>query len=215
MNRLRCVSSRGARGQSFLRRLGGTAGGLAVLLGAAAAPADIYKHVDQNGVISFTNTPKGGSLYARDVKKLNSLAPFMPSDTAPERFTRYDVYIRQAATLYQIPEELVRAVIKVESDFDPRAVSRANAQGLMQLIPETAGRMMVTDILDPRQNIFGGVRYLRVLANLFNGDLELTIAGYNAGENAVIRHGGIPPYEETQAYVAKVLAHYRHYRAAR
>ena len=137
----------------------------------------------------------------------------MPSDTSPERFTRYDVYIRQAAALYQIPEELVRAVIKVESDFDPRAVSPANARGLMQLVPETAERMMVTDIFDPRQNIFGGVRYLRVLANLFNGDLELTVAGYNAGENAVIRHGGIPPYAETQDYVARVLAHYRHYRA--
>ena len=85
----------------------------------------------------------------------------------------------------------------------------------MQLIPETAERMMVTDIFDPRQNIYGGVRYLRVLANLFNGDLELTIAAYNAGEGAVIRHGGIPPYEETQFYVAKVLAYYRHYRSAR
>jgi soluble lytic murein transglycosylase-like protein len=139
----------------------------------------------------------------------------MPSDTSPERFTRYDLYIRQAATLYQIPEELVRAVIKVESDFDPRALSPANAHGLMQLIPETAERMLVTDIYDPRQNIFGGVRYLRVLANLFNGDLELTLAGYNAGEAAVIRYRGIPPYEETRVYVARVLAYYRHYRAAR
>jgi soluble lytic murein transglycosylase-like protein len=137
----------------------------------------------------------------------------MPSDQSLERFSRYDVYIRQAATLYQIPEELVRAVIKVESDYDPRAVSTANARGLMQLIPQTAERMMVTDMFDPRQNIFGGVRYLRVLANLFNGDLTLTIAAYNAGEGAVIRHGGIPPYEETQAYVTRVLAYYRHYRA--
>jgi soluble lytic murein transglycosylase-like protein len=139
----------------------------------------------------------------------------MPSDNSPERYTRYDEPIRQAAALYQIPEELVRAVIKVESDYDPRALSRANAHGLMQLIPETAERMMVSDIFDPRQNIFGGVRYLRVLANLFNGDLELTVAAYNAGENAVIRHGGIPPYEETQHYVSKVLSFYRHYRAAR
>ena len=83
------------------------------------------------------------------------------------------------------------------------------------MIPETAERMLVTDIYDPRQNIFGGVRYLRVLANLFNGDLELTIAGYNAGEAAVMRYRGIPPYAETRAYVARVLAYYRHYRAAR
>ena len=81
-------------------------------------------------------------------------------------------------------------------------------------MPETAERMMVTDIFDPRQNIFGGVRYLRVLANLFNGDIELTVAGYNAGEGAVMRYGGIPPYPETQDYVKRVLANYRSYRAA-
>jgi soluble lytic murein transglycosylase-like protein len=180
---------------------------------AASGHADIYKTVDSSGVISFTNKPTGkaSQLVAHEAPKL---APFFPpSDTSTERFTRYDLWIRQAATLYQIPEELVRAVIKVESDFDPRAVSRANARGLMQLVPETAARMTVTDVFDPRQNIFGGVRYLRVLANTFNGDLELTIAGYNAGENAVIRNGGIPPYEETQQYVAKVLAYYRYYRA--
>jgi soluble lytic murein transglycosylase-like protein len=187
-------------------------GGLFVLSLTPAGHADIYKTVDENGVISFTNTPKkGGKLYAKETKP--AVAPVMPSDTSLERFSRYDLHIRQAATLYQIPEELVRAVIKVESDYDPRAVSRANARGLMQLIPETAERMMVTDMFDPRQNIFGGVRYLRVLANLFNGDLSLTIAAYNAGENAVMRHGGIPPYEETQGYVSRVLAYYRHYRS--
>lgn len=194
-------------------RLAGSLAAAALCTLSASSQADIYKTVDQSGVVSFTNKPLGKSseLVARDVKPIPA---FAPSDTSPERYTRYDGYIRQAATLYQIPEELVRAVIKVESDFDPRAVSRANARGLMQLIPETAGRMMVTDHFDPRQNIFGGVRYLRVLANTFNGDLELTVAAYNAGENAVIRNGGIPPYEETQAYVGKVLAYYRHYRAA-
>jgi soluble lytic murein transglycosylase-like protein len=84
----------------------------------------------------------------------------------------------------------------------------------MQLLPETASRMMVTDIFDPRENIFGGTRYLRVLANLFNGDIELTLAGYNAGEGAVMRYGGIPPYPETVDYVARVLAYYRLYRQA-
>jgi soluble lytic murein transglycosylase-like protein len=180
---------------------------------AGAGQADIYKSVDSSGVISFSNNPRpGGKLVVKEKPRVHA---FMPSDNSPERYTRYDEPIRQASTLYQIPEELVRAVIKVESDYDPRALSRANAHGLMQLIPETAERMMVSDIFDPRQNIFGGVRYLRVLANLFNGDLELTVAAYNAGENAVIRHGGIPPYEETQAYVSKVLSFYRHYRAAR
>jgi soluble lytic murein transglycosylase-like protein len=191
--------------------------GLLALVGSVALTssghADIYKSVDEQGVISFTNKPSGKSstLYARDPKPQVAFVP--PSDNSPERYTRFDPYIHQAATLYQIPEELVRAVIKVESDFNPQVVSRANAQGLMQLIPETAQRMMVTDSFDPRQNVFGGVRYLRVLANLFNGDIELTIAAYNAGENAVIRNGGIPPYEETQQYVGKVLAYYRYYRA--
>ena len=110
---------------------------------------------------------------------------------------------------------LVKAVIKTESGGNPTAISRKGAVGLMQLIPETADRMLVTDVFDPRQNIFGGVRYLRVLANLFNGDIELTIAAYNAGENAVIRYGGIPPFAETQEYVVKVLGNYRMYRAQR
>lgn len=200
------------------RRVGATlAGGLltsATLLIGGSAEADIFKHVDKDGTISFSNVPgnKQGSLYLKEKPKLK-IQPIFPKDTSPERYTRYDVHIRQAATLYQIPEALVRAVIKVESDFDPRAVSHANARGLMQMIPETAERMMVTDIFDPRQNIFGGVRYLRILANTFNGNLELTIASYNAGENAVMRYGGIPPYAETQAYVVKVLSYYRHFRA--
>ena len=191
--------------------------GIGALVVAVPGQADIYKTVDKNGVISVTNRPTNSSskLVAKARRKRPKVAPVMPSDTSPERFIRYDVYIRQAAALYQIPEELVRAVIKVESDFDPRALSPANAHGLMQLIPETAERMLVTDIYDPRQNIFGGVRYLRVLANLFNGDLELTIAGYNAGEAAVMHYRGIPPYEETRVYVARVLAYYRHYRSAR
>ncbi|MFC1642814.1 transglycosylase SLT domain-containing protein [Myxococcota bacterium] len=177
--------------------------------------ADIYKTVDANGVISFSNraSRKNSQLVTRESRP--KFQAVMPRDKSPGRYQRYDVHIRQAAALYQIPEELIRAVIKVESDFDPSVVSPMNAQGLMQLIPGTAQRMMVTDVFDPRQNIFGGTRYLRVLANLFNGDLALTLAGYNAGEGAVIRHGGIPPYEETQQYVVRVLGYYRLYRADR
>jgi soluble lytic murein transglycosylase-like protein len=192
-----------------LQRVLGAFGWFLVATLPGSSHADIYKQVGPDGVVSFTSRPaRGAKLYAAEHKP----AVFMPSDDSPERFGRYDEYIRQAATLYQIPEELVRAVIRVESDFDPRAVSPANARGLMQLIPETAERMMVSDSFDPRQNIFGGVRYLRVLANLFNGDIQLTIAAYNAGEGAVMRYGGIPPYQETQAYVVKVLANYRQYR---
>lgn len=185
------------------------------------AQADIYKYVDKDGVVHFSNQPaakgQGGQVYIKTREKKKSrgdITPFAPSDVSPERFSRYDDAIHHAATLYQLPEALVRAVIMVESNFDPRAVSHAGAQGLMQLMPETASRMEVRDSFDPRENIFGGVRYLRILANLFNGDLELTIAGYNAGEGAVMRHGGIPPYEETQDYVVKVLTYYRRFAAA-
>jgi soluble lytic murein transglycosylase-like protein len=178
----------------------------------ALAQADIHRSVDENGVISFTSTPKKGSKKVASSPKSNAQV-HMPSDRSQARFSRYDAHIRSAATLYQIPEALIRAVMQVESNFDPRAISPAGAHGLMQLMPFTAERMMVTDIMDPRQNIMGGTRYLRILANLFNGDIHLTVAAYNAGEGAVIRYGGIPPYEETQHYVVKVLENYQRYRA--
>jgi soluble lytic murein transglycosylase-like protein len=187
-------------------------GGLVATMTPVHGQADIYKTVGPDGVISFSSTKsKGASLYQ---KADNKPSVFLPADTSPERYTRYDPWIREAAALYQIPEALIRAVIRVESDFDPRAVSPANARGLMQMIPATAERMLVTDVFDPRQNIFGGARYLRVLANTFNGDLALTVAAYNAGEGAVIRHGGIPPYPETQDYVTRVVGYYRQYRVA-
>jgi hypothetical protein len=200
------------------RALSGAMSGAALVALALCpleASADIYTFTDKDGVIHFTNraVPGGSKLYAREGKKRrSSVSAVMPSDRNPERFTRYDTWIREAAALYQIPVELVRAVIKVESDYDPRAVSSASAQGLMQMIPATAARMQVRDSFDPRDNIFGGVRYLRVLANTFNGDLTLTIAGYNAGEGSVLRYGGVPPYEETQRYVEKVLFYYRRFR---
>jgi soluble lytic murein transglycosylase-like protein len=192
------------------------------LLGALSLPAwaaaDIYSYVDKNGVVHYRTRPgparpKPAAAAAPDDGGHRRPAPVAPGDRSPERFRRYDEYIRQAAALYQIPEALVRAVISVESDYDPRAVSPVGAVGLMQLMPETARRMEVRDPVDPRENIFGGVRYLRSLANLFNGDLALTVAGYNAGEGAVMRHGGIPPYAETQEYVVRVLGNYRRFRS--
>lgn len=191
-----------------------------VVLLPGLAAADIYSYVDANGVTHFTNKPGSDGkfkLYIKSAdkpeKKGAGVAAVMPSDRSTDRFTRYDTWIRQAATLYQIPEELVRAIMKVESDYDPRAVSPVGATGLMQLMPETAMRMQVRDIHDPRENIFGGVRFLRVLANDLNGDLALTIAAYNAGEGAVLKYGGIPPYEETQNYVTRVLHYYGRYRS--
>ncbi|MEM1030786.1 MAG: lytic transglycosylase domain-containing protein [Myxococcota bacterium] len=182
------------------------------------ATADIYTWTDDAGVVHFSNAGRPrGKLFAKRVTRKKArrrpgVTPRPPSDRSLERFTRYDQHIREAATLYQIPEALIRAVVKVESDYDPRAVSTAGAEGLMQLMPETGLRMNVRNPFDARLNIFAGTRYLRILANHFNGDLQLTIAGYNAGEGAVMKYGGIPPYEETQNYVVKVLMYYQRYR---
>ncbi len=142
--------------------------------------------------------------------------PYVPIPMdAPEsgdRFTRYDGVIAEAARLYQLPPDFVRAVVKVESNFNPNAVSRTGACGLMQLMPGTARSMGVVNPFDPRQNIFGGTRYLRFLANTFSGDLVLTVAAYNAGEGAVQRYRGVPPYDETRRYVQRVLHHYYNFR---
>ncbi len=190
------------------------------LFAPAVARADIYQFTDKDGVIHFTSTPPAGAPGAKlvvrgggNVGTRPGVVPFMPQDKEMARFTRYDDWIRQAATLYQIPEALVRSVIKVESDYDPRAVSVSGARGLMQLMPDTATSLQVKDIDDPRENIFGGVRLLRILANTFNGDLELTVAAYNAGPDAVMKYGGIPPYQQTRDYVVKVTGYYRRYRS--
>ncbi len=198
----------------------GATAGLLVALGAADARADIYQYIDADGVLHFTNQApgKGGQwkLYAKSKDGAAKKPEGWPRPFGGggiERYTRFDDIIREAAGYYQLPEAFVRAIIKVESDFDPTALSVAGAQGLMQLMPETGSHMLVTDPWDPRENIFGGCRYLRVLANMFNGDLDLTIAAYNAGEGSVIRAGGIPNIAETQDYVVKVKAFYRRYRA--
>jgi len=189
----------------------------ATVLVPCVASADIYQYTDKDGVVHIVNSAPHGvnaQLLVRGGNAPRSGAPIVaPSDHDPARFTRFDEWIRQACTLYQIPEQLVRAVIKVESDYDPRAISIAGARGLMQLMPDTAERMQVRDIDNPRENIFGGVRLLRILANAFNGDLSLTIAAYNAGPDAVMRHGGIPPFEQTKNYVVKVTSYYRRYRS--
>lgn len=182
---------------------------LALTLGTGSeARAQITQRVGADGVVELSSSRRPASV----TEKSGPKRVVMPSAGSVVRATRFDDYIREASRLYRIPEALIRAVIKVESNFDPRSISPANARGLMQMIPATAERMMVNDIFDPRQNILGGTRYLRILANTFNGNLQLTIAAYNAGERAVARYGGIPPYEETQNYVVDVLSYYEAYR---
>lgn len=124
-----------------------------------------------------------------------------------DRRTRYDEYIERYAEQHDVDPTLVRAVIQVESSFNPRAVSHKGARGLMQLMPDTAKRWGVTKIHDPEQNVRGGVRHLAYLLEMF-GDLPRVLAAYNAGENAVLRHGGIPPYDETRKYVQRALTVY-------
>jgi len=182
------------------------------------ADADIYRFVDREGVEHYTNVQPRTAGWrrvinedTREVLGRMSRKPARPND--PTRMSRYDGYIREAAALYQLPEAFVRAVVQVESNFYFDVVSRTGAVGLMQLMPGTAASMGVTDSFDPRQNIFGGTRFLRVLANDFNGDLVLTIAAYNAGKGAVLKYGGLPPYPETRGYVKKVLGYYYAFRA--
>jgi len=132
---------------------------------------------------------------------------------AAESRGNYDELIRELARRYEVEPALVKAVIRAESDFDPRAVSSKGARGLMQLTPRTARWHGVSNPQDPRQNILGGVRFLRALLDRFDNDTKLALAAYNAGGGAVARFGGLPPYQETRRYVATVLRYRQRYLA--
>ncbi len=194
----------------------------ALLVPAAPAAADIYRFVDRNGTEHYTNIQPKGSGWQRVLRANDGARSRRGGAVArkaalhapdPARLRRYEAYIREAALLYVLPEAFIRAVMRTESAFYVDAVSHTGAMGLMQLMPATARAMGVLDPFDARQNILGGARFLRVLANRLRGDLVLTIAAYNAGEGAVQKYGGIPPYAETRRYVQRVLTHYYAYRA--
>jgi soluble lytic murein transglycosylase-like protein len=193
---------------------------MAALLLPWPARAEIFVYKDASGAEHFTNVPGDARHYRPyrgnaepQARSSGSRRAVVSRDRNVARYTRYDAWIVEAAGLYQVPEALVRAIIRCESDYDPRAVSSAGARGLMQLMPDTAARLKVRDILDPRDNIFGGVQLLRELANEFNGDLVLTVAAYNAGDGAVLRFAGVPPYQQTREYVTAVTTYYRRYQA--
>lgn len=168
-----------------------------VLLLAAAAQADV-RIATRDGRKVIYNVSSGKGSFSN----LEWLA------RQHDRRSKFDALIEQYASQYRVDPVLVRAVIQVESNFNPNCVSNKGARGLMQLMPLTAKRYRVTDIDDPAQNIRGGVHYLRDLLELFRDDLSRTLAAYNAGENAVIRYGGIPPYDETMTYVKRALTVY-------
>jgi soluble lytic murein transglycosylase-like protein len=192
----------------------------AALLGLplmAGASESVYRYVEKDGTIVYTNVPPTGSA-SRKAQKLKGGFSQAPAKSAPvvgrsRTPPELDPHIEAAALRYRIPTALVRAIMHAESNFNPNALSHKGASGLMQLMPATASDMYVKDIFNERDNIEGGVRYLRVLANMFDGDMVKMIAAYNAGPDAVKRYGGkVPPYEETQGYVRKVLQLYFHYK---
>ncbi|MBN1832897.1 MAG: lytic transglycosylase domain-containing protein [Deltaproteobacteria bacterium] len=164
--------------------------------------ADIYRYKDSKGIWHFTNIQKDTryTLYIRT------------KDKKPAQYIKeYEGIIKQATQRFDVDPSLVKAVIKAESDFDHKAVSRKGAQGLMQLMPETADDMEVSDPFNPEENIYGGIRYLSLLLKRFKQDKTLAIAAYNAGPEAVETYGGIPPFPETKAFVAKVLDFHKEY----
>jgi hypothetical protein len=166
--------------------------------------ADVYQYVDPSGVTHFTNVPTDDrySLFFREEREFLSKGDFY----------RFDHIISQAAEKYGIDFELIKAVIKVESNFDSLAVSKKGARGLMQLMPNTAKELLVQDSFDPLENIDAGVRYLKKLLGRFKGKLNLALAAYNAGGDAVSKNEGrIPPYEETTNYVRKVIQYFNIY----
>jgi soluble lytic murein transglycosylase-like protein len=192
---------------------------LATAMATGVACADIYRYVNSEGVTRVTTTRPAGR--AEVVVKG---WPGPPYDSAGrglrvqelslEARSRYVRQIQAAAHAVQIDPALIHAVISAESAYNPLARSPAGAVGLMQLMPGTAARYNVTNRLDPDQNIRAGTRYLGDLLLLFDHDLLLALAAYNAGENAVLRHGNrLPPYRETLDYVPRVMAYYRKYRA--
>jgi soluble lytic murein transglycosylase len=168
--------------------------------------ADVYAYKDKSGVITFTNVPNHGG-YRRVLRESSGHI-----SKASLINTSYDDFIQTASGRYNVDAELIRAVIKAESDFNSAARSQKGAMGLMQLMPGTARLHNVTDAYDPSENVDGGARHLRMLLDRYQGDVELSLAAYNAGSAAVEKHGGIPPFAETREYVRRVLRFYDSYR---
>ncbi len=184
----------------------------------ASAIADIYQYVDDAGVIHFSNVDVGAGKKYRKVrtesnsrKSESRSAQVQTANTpsnAPSAPPAYSDMITTACNRHGVDPALVHAIVRVESGFNPYALSRKGAMGLMQLMPQTAVDMNVTNTFNPHENIDGGVKYLKYLIDRYEGNLSLALAAYNSGETAVKKWGTIPPFPETQSYVQKVLGLY-------
>ena len=178
--------------------------------------ADIYKYVDPEGVVHFSNV-KHSNKYTFYMKEA---PPAAPESSVSGKRAGYDrngwmgEYVKQYCKLHDISPELVHAIIKAESDGRRTAVSSKGAKGMMQLMPFTSRELNVKDPFDPIENVEGGIRYLKELLITFDGNVTKAVAAYNAGPNAVRKHGGVPPYKETREYVRRVLKLYRQYSSA-
>ena len=177
---------------------------LFLLITANFAHADIFKYVDEEGVLHLTNVPSNPKAKYTLVMREKRILLHYDIDV-----NKFDEYISNSSNKHNIDPALIRAVIKAESNFNHRAVSPVGAQGLMQLMPATASQLQVDDAFHPEQNIEGGVRYLSYLLKHYRGNITLALAAYNAGEGAVAKyHNQVPPYRETKNYVKRVLSFY-------
>jgi soluble lytic murein transglycosylase len=180
---------------------------LVVLLGVVLpVEADIYRYIDGNGVMHFTNVPTSS------IQNYKLFLKEKPQITNRYSTEKYDSLISDASERHGVSFPLLKAIIKAESDFDPHAVSQKGATGLMQIMPENFKPLGIRDPFDPWENINAGARYFKQMYDRFKGKLALSLAAYNAGPTAVDRYKTIPPYEETEEYVRRVLKYYYNYK---
>jgi len=180
---------------------------LVVILGVVLpVEADIYRYIDGNGVMHFTNVPTSS------IQNYKLFLKEKPQITDRYSTEKYDSLISDASERHGVSFPLLKAIIKAESDFDPHAVSQKGATGLMQIMPENFKPLGIRDPFDPWENINAGARYFKQMYDRFKGKLALSLAAYNAGPTAVDRYKTIPPYEETEEYVRRVLKYYYNYK---
>ncbi|RRV42140.1 lytic transglycosylase domain-containing protein [Pseudomonas sp. p106] len=178
-----------------------------IWLAGATAQADVYIAIDDKGGYVLTNVHRPGRNYERVIRE--PVAQAGPANAQLITGRPYADLVAAAARMHNVPQALLHALIKAESGYNPKARSAAGALGLMQLMPGTAKEMGVEDVLDPEDNVQGGARYLKRMLNLFDNDITLAVAAYNAGPDAVRRRGAVPPFAETRRYVPSVLREYR------